>query len=73
MSINHNRTRGKNLTTRKEYRFRVVLNNEPYYDEGCGSYPKWRPGFKNTGKQLYRFQQRNFRSWKHNRKTQYKL
>ena len=55
-------------TCRKEYK--IITNPsicEPYWDEGMHYYKK---GFKWT--KLFKWQVRMYKSWKHNRKTQYK-
>ena len=43
-----------------------------YWDEGINMYPRYRRGFKNSGKQLEHYQVRQYRTWKYNRKTQWK-
>lgn len=43
-----------------------------YWDEGVHFYPEWKRGFKNPNKRLMSYQVRKYRTWKHNRKTQYK-
>lgn len=45
---------------------------DPWYDEYTNYYPRWRPGYKNPGKRLMSYQVRMYRTWKHNRKTQWK-
>ena len=55
-------------TCRKEYK--IVTNYkfcEPYWDEGWTYYKKGR---KYTT--IFQYEYRNFRTWKHNRKTQWK-
>lgn len=44
----------------------------PYWDEGTRYYPKYRPGYKNSKKQILSFQVRMYKTWKHNRKMQWK-
>ena len=63
----------RTTTCRKEYK--LVTNRfykEPYWDEGINYYPKYRRGYKNSNKQIMSYQIRMYRSWKHNRKTQWK-
>lgn len=60
-------------TCSKEYK--IVTNDkisEPYWDEGYYTYPRYRRGFKNSNKGIYSYQVRMYKSWKHNRITQYK-
>ncbi len=58
---------------RKEYK--VVTQNlkDWYWNEGINFYPKFRKGRKNSNHRLMSYQIRMYRSWKHNRKTQYKI
>lgn len=63
----------RSTTCRKEYK--LVTNRfykEPYWDEGLHFYPTIRWGYKNPIKQILSYQIRMYRSWKHNRKTQWK-
>lgn len=63
----------KTTTYRKEYK--IVTNDkikEPYWDEGINFYPRYRKGYKNSGKQIMSYQVRMYKTWKHNRKTQWK-
>ena len=64
----------KTTTCRKEYK--IVTNysiREPYWDEGINFYPKYRRGYKNPGKRIMSYQVRMYKTWKHNRKTQWKI
>ena len=73
MSKNKNRAKFNKATSSREYH--ILYLNElypPYYDEGISMYPKYRRGFINPNKQLFRYQQRAYRTWKYNRKKQYK-
>ena len=73
MSTNRNRAKLNKVQDGRTYR--VVWINELYplyWDEGCNFYPKYRKGFKNSNKQLMSYQVRMYRSWKHNRRTQWK-
>ena len=73
MSKNRNRARLNQAQTGREYR--IILLNEiypPYWDEGIFLYPKRRIGFINSNKQIYPSQVREYRTWKYNRKTNWK-
>ena len=63
----------KTTTNRREYR-KAFLKEEfpPYWDEGVHLYPEYRPGYKNSHKLLFSYQIRMYKTWKHNRKTQWK-
>lgn len=72
MSTNRNRFRG--VTHSRTYR--IMLLKElypPYWDDGDAFYrPKgWRN--KRRKKQIMHFEYRMYRTWKHNRKTKYKM
>jgi hypothetical protein len=60
-------------TNRREYHI-LFLKEEypPYWDEGVHFYPRWRRGYKNTHKEIMSYQVRMYKTWKHNRKTQWK-
>jgi len=63
----------RTTTCRKEYNIITNLDYlDPYWDEGISLYPMLRKGFKNSKKRLMSYQVRMFRTWKHNRKTQWK-
>ena len=56
----------------KFYRF---FDNDPYWDEGVHFYPNHNRGFAaygNRKKQIYPSQRRMYKTWKHNRKTQWR-
>jgi hypothetical protein len=62
-------------TCRKEYK--IVTNDkicEPYYDDGQYYYKQeqWRKGKNRKKRMLMMFQVRMYKTWKHNRKAQYK-
>lgn len=63
--------RARKTMDRREYKI-LMTAPEPWWDEGISFYPKWRPGKKNPNKTLMSYQVRMYRSWKHNRKTQWK-
>jgi len=63
----------KTTTSRKEYK--IVTNPnicETYWDEGINFYPRFRRGFNNSNKQIMSYQVRMYKTWKHNRQTQWK-
>lgn len=57
---------------RKEYNVITRGLDDPYWNEYLNLYPKKRRGFKNPNKRIMSYQIRMYRTWKHNRKTQYK-
>jgi len=60
-------------TNRREYHI-LFLKEEfpPYWDEGVNLYPRYRRGYKNPRKQIFSYQVRMYKTWKHNRTTQWK-
>lgn len=73
MSKNRNRARYNKAQTNKEYRIIWLdINYPPYWDEGIYLYPKYRRGYKNSNKRIFPSQVRMYRTWKYNRKTQYR-
>ncbi len=73
MSKNRNRAYLNKAQNGREYH--IMLLNElypPYWDDGVYLYPRYRRGFKNSNKQIYSYQVRMYRTWKHNRKTKWK-
>lgn len=72
-SENKNGKVAKITTNRKEYKLSTNCKfSEPYWDEGIIYYPEYRKGFKNPNKRILNYQKRIFRTWKHNRKNQWK-
>jgi hypothetical protein len=61
-------------TTVSKLEYKVVTRGlkDWYWSEGIMFYPKKRLGFKNSNRQLMSFQMRMYKTWKHNRKTQWK-
>lgn len=59
-------------TCRKEYKVVTRGWDNPYVDECWNYQPRYRAGFKNSGKQILSYQVRMYKTWKHNRKTQWK-
>ena len=63
----------KTTTCRKEYKIVTNYNfKDRYWDEGINYYPRFRRGYKNSNRQIMSYQIRMYKTWKHNRKTQYK-
>lgn len=74
MSVNRNRTKLNKSNCGRDY-YIIWLDEEfpPYYDEGLNYYPIYRRGYKNSKKRILSYKVRMYRTWKHNRKTQYKI
>ena len=73
MSINRNRCKLNKAKDSREYKLFLYDELFPiYWEEGVNFYPRYRAGFKNSGKQLEKFKIRMYRTWKHNRNTQWK-
>jgi len=73
MSINNlNRNRGQAITDNHTYRVMVVLDSDPYFDEGytCHYSKGWKT--HRNRKTVSHVQYRMFRTWKHNRRHQWK-
>ena len=63
----------RTTTSRKNYNVVTKTNyGDPFPDEYTNYYPKWRRGYKNPIKRLMSYQVRMYRTWKYNRKTQWK-
>lgn len=63
----------RTTTNRKNYK--VATNRDygdPFPDEYTMYYPRWRRGYKNPIKRIMSYQVRMYRTWKHNRKKQWK-
>jgi hypothetical protein len=59
-------------TNRREYKILRTVDQDPYSDEGWHYYPRYRKGFKNPHKEILPYQVRMYKTWKHNRKQQWK-
>jgi hypothetical protein len=63
----------KITTDRREYKF---FTNEEFYDlyfeKGGYYFPRKHAGSKPSKKYIYKFKMRSYKTWKHNRKTQWK-
>jgi len=63
----------KTTMYRKEYKIATNYKyTDWYWDECITMYPRFRMGYKNTHKYLMSYQVRMYKTWKHNRKTQWK-
>lgn len=62
----------RTTTCRKEYKIEAQSLKERYGDEGITFYPLYRRGFRNKTKRLMSYKIRMYKTWKHNRKTQWK-
>ena len=73
MSKNINRAKLNKAKNGREYHI-IHINNlyPPYWDDGIAEYPKYRKGFKNPIKRIFNYQVRMYKTWKYNRKTQWK-
>lgn len=62
----------KNTTNSRVYKQLLIRKEYPlYYDEGWSYYPNYRKGYVNK-KQILKYQVRMYKTWKYNRKTQWK-
>lgn len=63
----------RTTTCRKEYNIVTKPDYfDPYWDEGWGYHRTNSPKHKRPSKVLLFYQVRMYRTWKHNRKTQWK-
>lgn len=58
---------------RKEYKVETQGLRDWYWDEGVYLYPIYRRGYNNPNKRLFSYQMRMYKTWKYNRKTQWKV
>lgn len=73
MSKNRNRAKLNKAQNGREYYHMVINDQYPmYWDDGIIFYPSWRKGYKNPNKRITMYKVREYKTWKHNRKTQYK-
>lgn len=62
----------KETTNSREYKIKSnEYNLNKYWDDGLVFYPRFRRGYKNSNRSILRYQMRMYRTWKHNRKTQW--
>jgi hypothetical protein len=74
MSKNRNRAKLNKAHNQKEYKAILInLLYPPYWDDGISFYPEYRAGYKNPQKRLTKIEIRQYKTWKYNRKTQYKF
>ena len=73
MSKNRNRAKLNKAQNQQEYK-KILLQLEypTYWDDGLYFYPKYKKGFKNPLKSILKYQRRMYRTWKYNRKKQWK-
>ena len=73
MSINRRRSKLRSAECSRDYHL-ISLNEwyPLYWDEGYNFYPYWRRGYKNPNKKIPCQKVREYRTWKYNRKTQWK-
>lgn len=73
MSVNNIfRERCDYLTNNRVYKLKNNLDFEPYWDDGVTLYPTYNKGFKCSKKRIMNYQRRMYKTWKHNRNTQWK-
>ena len=73
MSKNNNRAKVKHAFNNKIYKALLLEFYYPVYsDDGVYMYPPCRRGFKNSNKQIYSYQVRMYKTWKHTRLHQWK-
>jgi len=74
MSKNRNRARLSKSECSRDYRL-ISLNEwyPLYWDEGLNFYPYYKKGYKNTNKQIPIHKVREYKTWKYNRKTKWKV
>lgn len=73
MSKNLNRQKLKKAEDGRSYRILWLKMKFPlYWEEGIVTYPRYRRGYKNPNKYLFAYEMRMYKTWKYNRKTQWK-
>lgn len=73
MSTNRNRSRLNKSENGRNYHIKWIHELYPrYWDDGLFLYPTYRQGFKNSRKLIMSYQVRMYRTWKHNRRTQWR-
>lgn len=73
--MSKNRNRGKLDKSNNNHEYKILWLKEEfpmYWDEGVNFHPRNRKGFKNSNKQIMSYQVRMYKTWKHNRQTQWK-
>ena len=64
--------KSRTTTCRKEYNVETRGLRDWYWDEGITYYPLYKSGFKNPNRRIMSYQVRMYKTWKHNRKKQWK-
>lgn len=64
-------TRAKLTTDSRTYKIITTMDSDPYWDEGIVYYTS--KGLRNRYKGIEKYEYRMYRSWKYNRKTQWKI
>lgn len=64
--------RAKTTLYNKEYKIVTRGWEDPCWNDYVQRYPRYRIGFKNPNRRLMSYQIRMYKTWKHNRKTQWK-
>ena len=76
MSVNFRRVTSKDCFSNKEYKIKCyIIDSNPYPDDNhMHWYPRYRTGYTQIrlNKQILPYQVRMYRSWKYNRKKQWK-
>ena len=73
MSVNYNRAAFNKAKTPSEYKkIKCEWDWPIYWDEGITFHPRKNRGTHNVDPKLYSYQIRMYRTWKYNRKTQWK-
>lgn len=73
MSTNRNRTASKDCDQNRWYNIAdFKWKDDPWDDDYYCHYPKYRRGYKNPIKNIFGRKVREYRTWKYNRKKQYK-
>jgi len=72
MKNNKNSKLSKTTTNRKEYKIESNPDYKDWYFDECWNYYKQHECKKNNKRRLVMYQVRMYRTWKHNRKTQWK-
>ncbi len=75
MSINYNRARFNAAQSNSDYKILILQNAYPIYYDECWTYYPYKHSArykKGRKKQILMYQVRMYKTWKHNRKKQYK-
>lgn len=73
MSKNRNRAKLNKANNNVDYnKFLLKMLYPTYWEENYNLFPRWRAGHERPKKQILSHQKRRYKTWKHNRKTQWK-